>query len=101
MDDTLQHGEIVAPSASGNVPGTRAINDLVAGDDRVTSVLLPFADGLTLIRKASIRKAPIQVEWLVVACGSRDNRGIPQVDQGGSRWCRVCDGSSPPPRSRY
>ncbi len=51
MDNTLQHGRVVDPSAGGVVPVMREFNDLVAGDSRVTSVLLPFADGLTLIRK--------------------------------------------------
>lgn len=51
VDNTLQHGRVVDPSAGGAVPAIRDFNDLVAGDSRVTSVLLPFADGLTLIRK--------------------------------------------------
>ncbi|WP_055479476.1 O-methyltransferase [Sphaerimonospora mesophila] len=51
VDNTLQHGRVVDPSAGGVVPVMREFNDLVAGDSRVTSVLLPFADGLTLIRK--------------------------------------------------
>ncbi|MFC0862502.1 O-methyltransferase [Sphaerimonospora cavernae] len=51
VDNTLQEGEIVDPAAGGNVPGMRAFNDLVTADPRVTSVLLPFADGLTLVRK--------------------------------------------------
>lgn len=51
VDNTLQHGRVVDPSAGGAVPVIREFNDLVAGDPRVTCVLLPFADGLTLIRK--------------------------------------------------
>ncbi|WP_433497671.1 O-methyltransferase [Sphaerimonospora sp. CA-214678] len=51
VDNTLQHGRVVDPSAGGAVPAIRDFNDLVAGDSRVTCVLLPFADGLTLIRK--------------------------------------------------
>ncbi|MEZ0074318.1 O-methyltransferase [Planotetraspora sp. GP83] len=51
VDNTLQHGEITDPSAGGTVPAMREFNDLVAADSRVTSVLLPFADGLTLVRK--------------------------------------------------
>ncbi|MBP2703309.1 O-methyltransferase [Microbispora sp. RL4-1S] len=51
VDNTLQSGRIADPSAEGNVPAMRAFNDLVAADSRVTTVLLPFADGLTLIRK--------------------------------------------------
>jgi caffeoyl-CoA O-methyltransferase len=51
VDNTLQHGAIIDPSYGGNVPGMRAFNDLVVRDPRVTTVLLPVADGLTLIRK--------------------------------------------------
>lgn len=51
VDNTLQGGKIVDPSAEGHVPVMREFNDLVVNDPRVTSVLLPFADGLTLIRK--------------------------------------------------
>jgi caffeoyl-CoA O-methyltransferase len=51
VDNTLQHGEIANPDAGGTVPGMRRFNDLVVNDTRVTSILLPFADGLTLIRK--------------------------------------------------
>ncbi|WP_067169452.1 O-methyltransferase [Microtetraspora niveoalba] len=51
VDNTLQSGRITDPDAGGNVPVMREFNDLVASDGRVTSVLLPVADGLTLIRK--------------------------------------------------
>lgn len=51
VDNTLQEGEIVDSSAGGTVPAMRRFNDLVANDDRVTTVLLPLADGVTLIRK--------------------------------------------------
>jgi caffeoyl-CoA O-methyltransferase len=51
-DNTLQEGDIVDESAGGTVPAMRRFNELVAADSRVTTVLLPFADGLTLIRKA-------------------------------------------------
>lgn len=51
VDNTLQGGGVTDPSAGGNVPGIRTFNELVVNDPRVTSVLLPFADGLTLIRK--------------------------------------------------
>jgi caffeoyl-CoA O-methyltransferase len=52
VDNTLQHGKITDPSHGGNVPGMRAFNDLVVDDSRVTTVLLPIADGLTLVRKS-------------------------------------------------
>ncbi|MBO3746331.1 O-methyltransferase [Streptosporangiaceae bacterium NEAU-GS5] len=51
VDNTLQHGRIVDAEAGGTVPGMRAFNDLVAADKRATTVLLPFADGVTLIYK--------------------------------------------------
>ncbi|MBX6166647.1 MAG: O-methyltransferase [Thermobispora bispora] len=50
-DNTLQGGRITDPSAGGTGPAMREFNDLVIRDPRVTSVLLPFGDGLTLIRK--------------------------------------------------
>jgi caffeoyl-CoA O-methyltransferase len=52
VDNTLQSGKITDPSHGGNVPGMRAFNDLVASDTRVTTVLLPISDGVTLIRKS-------------------------------------------------
>jgi caffeoyl-CoA O-methyltransferase len=51
VDNTLQDGRIIDPAAGGTVPHMRRFNDLVAGDPRVSTVLLPLADGLTLIRK--------------------------------------------------
>ncbi|MEO3860058.1 O-methyltransferase [Acrocarpospora sp. B8E8] len=50
-DNTLQGGRIADARAGGNVPAMRAFNDLVTADPQVDSVLLPIADGLTLIRK--------------------------------------------------
>ncbi|MFZ4584095.1 MAG: O-methyltransferase [Acidimicrobiia bacterium] len=52
VDNTLWSGEIV--NASNTDPDTlamRAFNDKVATDDRVESVILPLADGVTMIRK--------------------------------------------------
>ncbi|WP_214104606.1 O-methyltransferase [Acrocarpospora catenulata] len=51
VDNTLQGGRITDPGAGGNVPAMRAFNDLVTADPRVDSVLVPIADGLTLIRR--------------------------------------------------
>jgi caffeoyl-CoA O-methyltransferase len=51
VDNVLRNGRVVSP---GNDPDDLAIvafNDLVLGDDRVESVMLPVADGLTLARK--------------------------------------------------
>lgn len=51
MDNTLQGGRVADPSADDdNVRAIRALNDKIAGDERVDAVLLPLADGLTLAR---------------------------------------------------
>jgi caffeoyl-CoA O-methyltransferase len=51
IDNTLQHGRVVDPqSESDNVRAVRALNEKIHADDRVEMVLLPLADGLTLIR---------------------------------------------------
>ncbi|WP_248958148.1 O-methyltransferase [Sphaerisporangium perillae] len=50
VDNTLRHGT-VADYTDGEAATMRGFNDLVRADDRVTSTLLPIADGLTLIRK--------------------------------------------------
>lgn len=51
-DNTLRRGRVADPACDDEqVRATRAFNDLVIADERVTTVLLPFADGLTLIRK--------------------------------------------------
>jgi caffeoyl-CoA O-methyltransferase len=52
VDNTLAHGGVVDPQASGGyVTGIREFNDHAAADDRVVLVLLPIGDGLTLARK--------------------------------------------------
>ncbi len=50
MDNTLRHGS-VADYTDGEAATMRDFNDLVMRDTRVTSTLLPIADGLTFIRK--------------------------------------------------
>ncbi|MEP7081794.1 MAG: class I SAM-dependent methyltransferase [Chloroflexota bacterium] len=51
LDNTLQDGRVADPSADDeNVRAIRALNDKIAGDERVDAVLLPLADGLTLAR---------------------------------------------------
>ncbi|SER22692.1 O-methyltransferase [Lentzea albida] len=50
-DNVLYAGEAAAPDAVGNARAIREFNDHVRGDDRVESVLLTVADGLTLARK--------------------------------------------------
>jgi caffeoyl-CoA O-methyltransferase len=50
VDNVLRRGRVLAPDD----PDTRAIvafNELVRADTRVESVLLPFADGITLARR--------------------------------------------------
>ncbi|MER6947062.1 O-methyltransferase [Nonomuraea sp. NPDC000554] len=52
VDNTLWKGRVADPADNG--PATvvmREFNDLVAEDPRVTVVVLPVADGLTLVRK--------------------------------------------------
>jgi caffeoyl-CoA O-methyltransferase len=52
VDNTLSHGRVIDPSATGGgVQGIRDFNDHAAADDRVELVLLPLGDGLTLARK--------------------------------------------------
>ena len=51
IDNVLQGGGVADPSAdSDSVRAIRALNEKIAGDDRVEHVLLPFADGLTMAR---------------------------------------------------
>jgi caffeoyl-CoA O-methyltransferase len=52
VDNTLSHGRVIDPAPDDpNVQGIRDFNDHAAADDRVTLVLLPVGDGLTLARK--------------------------------------------------
>ncbi|MFD6530551.1 O-methyltransferase [Streptomyces sp. NPDC060184] len=50
-DNTLFHGGVVDPHATGAAAAIREFNDHVLADDRMDSVLLTVADGLTLSRK--------------------------------------------------
>ncbi|NGO48583.1 O-methyltransferase [Streptomyces ureilyticus] len=50
-DNVLYGGHAASPAATGNAAAIRAFNDLVRADERVESVLLPIADGLTVARK--------------------------------------------------
>ncbi|RKS10200.1 caffeoyl-CoA O-methyltransferase [Nocardiopsis sp. Huas11] len=51
-DNTLSHGRVVERAATAEaVQGIRDFNDHLVADDRVTQVLLPIGDGLTLARK--------------------------------------------------
>jgi len=52
VDNVLWGGSVVDPEAQGDdVKAIRAFNDAVRDDDRVDCVMLPVADGLTLLRK--------------------------------------------------
>jgi caffeoyl-CoA O-methyltransferase len=52
VDNTLWSGKVVDGSVTDeDTVALRAFNDRVSKDDRVESVLLPLADGLTLARK--------------------------------------------------
>jgi caffeoyl-CoA O-methyltransferase len=52
VDNVLWGGSVVKPDADDeNTRAIRAFNDKVAADDRVDTVMLPIADGLTLCRK--------------------------------------------------
>lgn len=52
-DNTLWDGHVVDPDYQRDpqTKGIRAFNDYIANDPRVTKVLLPLRDGLTIIRK--------------------------------------------------
>ncbi len=51
LDNTLQDGRVADESADDeNVRAIRALNDKIARDERVDAVLLPLADGLTMVR---------------------------------------------------
>ena len=51
IDNTLQHGRVVdAGSDAANVRAIRALNEKIHADERVDAVLLPLADGVTLVR---------------------------------------------------
>ncbi len=51
IDNVLQGGRVVDPDAdSESVRAIRALNEKIAGDERVDHVLLPLADGLTMAR---------------------------------------------------
>jgi caffeoyl-CoA O-methyltransferase len=52
VDNTLWSGLVADPQASDDTTvAIRAFNDAVAADARLTCVVLPFGDGLTLLRK--------------------------------------------------
>lgn len=51
IDNVLQSGRVVDPAADDeNVRTIRALNERIAADEWVDMVLLPLADGLTMVR---------------------------------------------------
>jgi caffeoyl-CoA O-methyltransferase len=50
-DNVLFHGRVVDPDATGGAAAIRTFNDHVVADDRMDSVLLTVADGLTVARR--------------------------------------------------
>ncbi|MBB2913873.1 caffeoyl-CoA O-methyltransferase [Streptosporangium becharense] len=52
VDNTLWSGHVADPTRDDDtVRHMREFNDMVSTDGRVTSIMLPIADGLTMIRK--------------------------------------------------
>ncbi|WP_438294063.1 O-methyltransferase [Streptomyces sp. HUAS TT7] len=50
-DNVLFHGRVLDPEATGAAAAIRAFNEHVAADERMDSVMLTVADGLTLSRR--------------------------------------------------
>jgi caffeoyl-CoA O-methyltransferase len=54
IDNTLWSGTVLDPSEDDeNARALAALNDRLAADDRVVTVLLPIRDGVTLVRRAA------------------------------------------------
>jgi caffeoyl-CoA O-methyltransferase len=52
LDNVLREGRVVDPACREDADvAIRAVNDVIAADPRVTSVMLPLRDGVTLVRK--------------------------------------------------
>jgi caffeoyl-CoA O-methyltransferase len=51
VDNVLRGGRVLNPGDDPDNLAIVAFNDLVVNDDRVESVMIPLADGLTLARK--------------------------------------------------
>ncbi|MFD1657939.1 O-methyltransferase [Streptomyces caeni] len=51
VDDVFCHGGVTDPDATGCAAAVRDFNAQVKADERVDSVMLPVADGLTLARR--------------------------------------------------
>jgi caffeoyl-CoA O-methyltransferase len=52
LDNVLRGGEVADPAfQNSGVAAMRQLNDLIVGDSRVESVMLPVRDGVTLVRR--------------------------------------------------
>jgi caffeoyl-CoA O-methyltransferase len=52
LDNVLMGGEVLDPGVTdGAVAAVRRTNEIIVGDDRVESVMLPVRDGVTLVRR--------------------------------------------------
>jgi caffeoyl-CoA O-methyltransferase len=52
LDNMLQHGQVMEQTNQDpNVVAIRKLNDFILNDSRVDSLLLPFGDGVSLVRK--------------------------------------------------
>jgi caffeoyl-CoA O-methyltransferase len=50
-DNTLSGGRVLEDEPKGTTPAIKVFNEHVRADERVVSVLLPFRDGITLVRR--------------------------------------------------
>ena len=51
VDNTLWHGKVLGESTNQSTIAIQSLNQKLREDIRVSSVMLPIADGLTLCRK--------------------------------------------------
>jgi len=52
LDNMLQHGQVMEETnQDANVVAIRKLNDVILNDSRVDSLLLPFGDGVGVVRK--------------------------------------------------
>jgi caffeoyl-CoA O-methyltransferase len=59
LDNVLWMGQVIDPANStGSTTAIRAVNDAIAGDERVEAVMLPVSDGITLVRKRAPGERP-------------------------------------------
>lgn len=66
-DNVLYYGDAARPDPTGNARAIDLFNQHVRADDRVESVLLPIADGLTVARKKATVPGEAQTPVLVRA----------------------------------